>query len=844
MHFWKRLFSSTLVLLLCGNAITALADENKDEEKNEDEKTIAQITENSERIDGLFTLFRDKNNGELRMLLRKEQLDTDFLYFTYVEDGVAAVGWGRTRGTYNLQQAKLFRVKRYFDRVEFVEINTRFYFDPEKAISRSAGANISPAIIYTQQIEKEDKNSGDILIQANKLFLTEAFFPVKPLHKPDRKPEENFTLGNLSEAKTKIANIRNYPENTDIIVEYVYENDKPHVSGGPEVTDPRYVSIVSQHSLLKAPEQAMQARYDDPRVGYFTHQVTDLTSADITPYRDVISRFRLEKKNPEAALSEPLKPIVFWLENTTPVELRPIITDAALSWNEAFEKAGFKNALQIKTQPDDANWDAGDLRYNVIRWVSSPSRFYSGYGPSFHDPRSGEVLGADIMLEYASLGYQATIGAVWGDQSSPHQCHASTLAHSEYLLSLTALKAFGADTEDQQRLLEEFIYYLTIHEIGHTLGLNHNFRSTHLHDFDAIFNPELTYKVGLQGSIMDYPAVPFQDNPKLKNQFFSKKPGPYDLWAIEFGYHPPLSEPKAEQQRLNTLLARSTEHELAFANDADDMRWPGKGIDPSVLIFDQSSEPVRFAEHQINYIRKMQPELKSRLTEANEGYDLLLTGHKLSLKSFKRHLDVISRFIGGVYVDRARVSQPGAAETPFTPVDVRKQREAMAILTKELFAPEAFDSFATNAAFLLEQRRGFNHYDHTQDPKLHQAALDIQRGILDHLTHPAVLTRLIDSQQYGNQYSVDEHFVSLTDAIFKQDLKGNVNSYRQNLQVDYAQRLIHVLNSGDYSKIAQSMALNRLRWIEKAMEKNTRGDLSTRAHREHILYRIEKALET
>ena len=230
------------------------------------------------------------------------------------------------------------------------------------------------------------------------LFLAETFYQIAPLPNPDKKPHKVFSLGSLSKDKSKIRSIKNYPKNTDIIVEYVYENSKPFVQGSPAVTDPRNVSVVVQHTILRAPENPIEPRSDDPRVGYFGHQITDLSSTDVTPYRDLIKRWRLEKKDPKAKLSEPVKPIVYWLENTTPVELREIIRDAALTWNEAFEQAGFKNAIEIKIQPDDADWDAGDIRYNVIRWVSSPNPFYGGYGPSFHDPRSGEILGADIML--------------------------------------------------------------------------------------------------------------------------------------------------------------------------------------------------------------------------------------------------------------------------------------------------------------------------------------------------------------------------------------------------------------------------------------------------------------
>ena len=148
------------------------------------------------------------------------------------------------------------------------------------------------------------------------------------------------------------------------------------------------------------PDNDFEPRFDDPRVGYFSTEVDDQTSTSSTPYRDLIHRWDLKKKNPEAAISEPVTPITWWMENSTPLEWRETIKAAVLQWNIAFEKAGFKNAIVVKQQPDDADWDAGDIRYNVLRWTSSPQPPFGGYGPSFVNPRTGQILGADIMLEF------------------------------------------------------------------------------------------------------------------------------------------------------------------------------------------------------------------------------------------------------------------------------------------------------------------------------------------------------------------------------------------------------------------------------------------------------------
>ncbi|MBA3969116.1 MAG: DUF5117 domain-containing protein, partial [Gemmatimonadetes bacterium] len=362
-------------------------------------KTIASVTKSSKKHDGLFTLYQDTVNGAVHVAVKKDQFDKEYVYFAHVQNGVVAAGY--FRGAYGSNN--VFSVRRNFNRIEFTTENTGFEFDSRNALSRAASANISPSLLASQEIVAEDAATGTYLIKADDLFLTEALTQVKPTPNPMARPGQSFTLGNLSKAKTKYVELNNYPANTDVTVEYVYENPAPLVRGGREVTDPRNVSIQVRHSLIEMPKNAFQPRYDDPRIGYFTDQKNDMVATSATPYRDVINRWHLVKKDPSAAISEPVEPIVFWIENTTPVEIRETVRDATLAWNEAFEAAGFRNAVVVKIQPDDATWDAGDIRYNVLRWTSSPQPPFGGYGPSFTNPRTGQILGADIMLEYVYL---------------------------------------------------------------------------------------------------------------------------------------------------------------------------------------------------------------------------------------------------------------------------------------------------------------------------------------------------------------------------------------------------------------------------------------------------------
>jgi hypothetical protein len=369
--------------------IAMAQDEAKEEGKEEGEeekkpKTIAELTEEAEKFEGYFTLYRDKKTGKTQMLIKADQVGEEFIYFAQINNSPVSTGNFQFKGRY--MGSSMISVQRHYERIEFVRENTNFYFDPDNAISKASAANISDSLLATAKIVAEDEETGDILIESDKLFNSEALVQITPAPNPNADPKTTFKLGKLDGGKSKVLNLRSYPKNTDVEVELVFSNASPTVFGGPDITDPRNVSVRMMHSFIEAPDNGYKRRFDDARVGYFGEQVTDLTSADAAPYRDQINRWHLVKQDPNAELSEPVVPILWWIENTTPVEWRDLIRDAALEWNKAFEHAGFKNAVRVEIQPDDAEWDAGDIRYNVLRWTSSPVVPFGGYGPSFSDP--------------------------------------------------------------------------------------------------------------------------------------------------------------------------------------------------------------------------------------------------------------------------------------------------------------------------------------------------------------------------------------------------------------------------------------------------------------------------
>ncbi|MCH7573489.1 MAG: zinc-dependent metalloprotease [Candidatus Marinimicrobia bacterium] len=832
MKFINHILTATLLLS------TALIGEEKEEKV-----TIADKLKNTREFKGLFDLYQDNESGDLFLLLNTSQLGKTYLHFAYVENGVVEAGLfrGRFRGS------RLVELRRHFDHVEWVHKNDKFYFDPDNAISRAAKANVSEAILASMKIIAEDAGKKQLLVQLDDVFLSEAMLQVKPSPDPDAK-KDAFTLGELNSDKSKFEEIRSYPENTDLVVTYVYDNKAPTNRGGIGITDARSISITVQHSLIALPMGDFTPRGDDPRVGYFMTQINDMTSTSYTPWRDMIHRWKLEKQDPSAELSEPKQPIVWWIENTTPEDLRSVIKDAVETWNVAFEAAGFRNAVVVNIQPDDADWDAGDIRYNVLRWTSSPQPPFGGYGPSFVNPMTGQILGADIMLEWVFLSNRVKYDFLFDDAAGPdlepeyltddpYFCSAGHELHLSNMLGVSVLNLDNAGVDAKRQLVEEGLRYLLMHEVGHTLGLNHNMKSSQLHPLSNIHDADLTRREGLTGSVMDYPAINVALDRDQQGQYYNSTLGPYDIWAITFGYAPGLDDAEARSAHL----ARSTEHQLAFGNDADDMRAPGRHLDPRVNTGDMTSDAIPYAVERIELVRRMMGEIQSKYSETDGSYSDLRSTFNLLTAHHQGAVNVISRYIGGLYVDRAFAGQSGA-EIPFRPVEKSKQKQAMKALEQYLFAPNAFSESADLLSYLQNQRRGFDHFGENEDPHLHDRVLGVQKRVLDHLMHANTLERVTDTQLYGNEYPVGELLSDLSVAIFKADVRGNVNSYRQNLQIEYVQRLIDILKGDSYDYVSRSAALQEIARLRRLVDRKS-GNAQSQAHRLHLAYIIDQGLD-
>jgi hypothetical protein len=418
-----------------------------------------------------------------------------------------------------------------------------------------------------------------------------------------------------------------------------------------------------------------------------------------------------------------------------------------------------------------------------------------------------------------------------------------------------ALEARGATRIQMREYLNQSITGLILHEVGHTLGLNHNMKASQMLSPSQVNDRSITDRKGVMGSVMDYEVVNLAKKGQVQGAYYSTRPGPYDIWAIQFGYTPSLADQNAERARQNALLARSTEPDLIFGNDAD-ITNAVRGIDPRVNTFDMTSDAIGYMSERFEVIDDLMRTVQSRYNNSGESYHELRNAYLVLSGQAASAATVISRYVGGVYVDRAFSGQPGATK-PFTPVSRADQKRAMASLAKNVFAPSAYAAPAGLYSYLQMQRRGFNFFNAPEDPKIHERILGIQRNVLNHLLSPRVQTRITDSRTYGNEYPLMEMMSDLTSAVFDADARGNVNTFRQNLQLDYVNRLAAIVEGAapaapagpgaapvGYDYLSQSAAHASLRSIQSKLAGKSGVNAETAAHTRNVLFRIEKALKT
>jgi len=620
------------------------------------DKSIALRTAGLQKIDGYFPLYWDANTG--KMLMEISRFNTEFLYQISLPTGVGSNPLGLDRG--QLGASQVARFERIGPKVLLIQANYRYRaISPDAAERRAVEESFAQSVLWGFKVEAADGER--VLVDATSFFLRDAHGVIDRL----RQARQGQYRYDESRSAFFLSRTKAFPKNTEIETTLTFTSD---AETGPMVRDtvpsPQSVTVREHHSLVELPDNNYKPRKLDPRVGVHGITFYDYASPITEPVeKRWISRHRLQKKDPNAAMSEPVKPIVYYVDNGAPEPIRSALVEGASWWNAAFEAAGFKNAFQVKVLPEGA--DPMDLRYNMINWVHRSSRGWS-YGGSVTDPRTGEIIKGNVTLGSLRIRQDYMIGtgliplAAAGSQGEG-ECEFGAVADLDYLADLDP-------STDSAAMSLARIRQLSAHETGHTLGLAHNFAAS-------------TYG---RASVMDYPAPMVEiKNGKLDlSNAYGVGIGAYDKFAIKYAYTE--TAPGAnENAELERILEDGVAAGMLFISDAD-ARPPG-AAHPLASLWDNGGDPIAMLRHEMEV---------RRIGLSQFGLASVPTGTPLSLLEAKLlplylhhryQLQAAVKSIGGVNYTYAVKTSTGANPTKIQEiVPASRQRDALAAVLETI----------------------------------------------------------------------------------------------------------------------------------------------------------------
>ncbi|MGE0609331.1 MAG: zinc-dependent metalloprotease, partial [Pirellulales bacterium] len=682
---------------------------------------FADLLGEADTVEGLIKMYR--KDGKLYGEIAPGQLNRDFIVLISIARGI---GEGSLLGgmTWNFGDDWLWQFRKEDDEIFIVRRNVRFTAAKGSPEEKAVGLAYTDSVLFNLPIATMSA-AGGYVVDLTSVFMSDL-------------PQISRTLGGFafSPSKSVWHEVKGFTDNVELEVAATYAS-----SGSTEldtVADSRGVTVNVHYSISLLPQTGYQPRMADDRVGYFLTVVKDYSKqGNEDRFVRYINRWDLKKKDPAAEISPPEKPIVFYLERTIPVKYRKPIRDGILEWNKAFEKAGFYDAVQVIQQEDNADWDPEDIRYNTFRWITSGAGF--AMGPSRVNPTTGQILDADIIFdsdfiqfwkhEYENFNLQGVAGLTGGPldlteyaeakkhHAHGHRCNCGCeLNHGmsyQYALGAAALQIragdIGAAKPLEEKMIMQGLKEVTMHEVGHTLGLRHNFKASTTLSLADINNPEITKNIGLTSSVMDYAPVNISPKGQPQGDFYSTTIGPYDIWAIEYGYKPIGGD---ETEALGKIASRSAEPELAYATDEDTR---GTDSDPLSYRFDLGNDTVAYAKWRAQVINELWPGLADRVTADGEGYQKARQAFGVLLSNYGTSMFMASRNIGGLYVNRDHKGDPGA-RPPFVVVPAEKQREALALLEEYVFSDKPFNFPPELYNHLAASR--WNHWGMNDVPRL------------------------------------------------------------------------------------------------------------------------------
>ena len=657
------------------------------EKPEEKPKTIAELTKGYDKDDGIFTLYRKVEKNKQKMLAEVRQSQIGPLYMlqsTFATGAAGIVAAGRPA------RDLVWKWEKTPDNRLRVTAPNVWYRSTDPNLKKAVERDFPDAYLEDFPILASDDEKKTYLIDFSAFFdgsltgLNTAFIA-------EGASKESQNSYALDGSQTFNKSVKNFPLNMVVQTSYSYRRAGTSSRNDSDVlADGRSLPIEVVFNLYELSEQGTYVpRPADPRVGFFINgqlsagrtgfeSFDDEAAAD--PRVTYINRWDLRKADPNARVSAPVQPIVFYLDASVPQKYRPIMREALLSWNKPFERLGYVGAIVVRDSEGVAGYDHADMRFNTLRWTAVPpsSGRASAIALLRENPLTGQIINAAITVDsnWARVGYRQKIDTV-------NPLAAVSLNNQVEICDFTDQMA---DPRFQdEKYVNDLLRATVAHEMGHILGLRHNFLASTYHTPAQLADPKLVEKQGISASIMDY--VGFNVfGLKTGAQLFSKGPGTYDYWAIKYGYTPiKATTPQGQVPALKQIAAESYLPGHAYNDDA-----LADNYDPTIARYDLSSDPLAYVETSFGISRKLLSELGESEGKAGDSYARFTNRLGGLIRSKARDAGIAARFIGG-YRTRRVVKGDRNPDQPFSPVPLSQQKRALKIIASEIFAPDAFN---------------------------------------------------------------------------------------------------------------------------------------------------------